>query len=63
MNERPGKTGFVNNERKEAKQMQNNYEAPELTLVGDADEVVMGSDFGGDDYPQQAAWDFEFAQD
>ncbi|MBV9927478.1 MAG: lasso RiPP family leader peptide-containing protein [Acidobacteria bacterium] len=43
--------------------MQNNYEAPELTLVGDAEEVVMGSDFGGDDYPQHVAWDFEFAQD
>jgi hypothetical protein len=43
--------------------MQNTYEAPELTLVGEADEVVMGAGFGADDFPQQAAPDFEFAQD
>jgi hypothetical protein len=50
-------------ERKEETQMQNQYEAPELTLIGKADEVVLGSGSGGDDMPQQFAWDFEFAQD
>ena len=43
--------------------MQNNYEAPELTLVGEADEVVMGMGGNGLDFPYQAAWDFEFEQD
>ena len=43
--------------------MQNNYEAPELTLVGEADEVVMGGGCGGDDFPWQAAPDFEFERD
>ena len=43
--------------------MQNNYEAPELTLVGDVNEVVMGSGTGGDDFPKLVAIDFEFEQD
>jgi hypothetical protein len=43
--------------------MQAKYDAPELTLIGQAGEVVMGSDWGGDDAPHLAAWDFEFAQD
>ena len=43
--------------------MQKKFEAPELTLIGQADEVVMGSSVGGDDYPQQLAPDFEFEQD
>lgn len=43
--------------------MQNNYEAPELTLVGEADEVVMGIGNTGDDFPMETAWDFEFQQD
>ena len=43
--------------------MQNNYEAPELTLIGDANEVVMGSGVGGDDFPKHIAFDFEFEQD
>lgn len=43
--------------------MQNNYEAPELTLVGEADEVVMGSGSGGDDFPWESAFDFEFEHD
>jgi hypothetical protein len=43
--------------------MQKQYEAPELTLIGQADEVVMGTDTGGDDLDNQTAWDFEFAQD
>jgi hypothetical protein len=63
MKERPGKTGFGNDERKEANPMRNDYEAPELTLVGEADEVVMGMGSGGEDFPMEAAWDFEFQQD
>ncbi len=43
--------------------MQTKYDAPELTLVGQAQEVVMGALWGGDDAPNLAAWDFEFAQD
>jgi hypothetical protein len=43
--------------------MQKKYEAPELTVIGQAEEVVMGIFFGGDDYPQKAAVDFEFEQD
>lgn len=43
--------------------MQNDYEAPELTLVGEAEEVVMGAGCGGDDFPMESAWDFEFQQD
>ena len=43
--------------------MENNYEAPELTLIGEANEVVMGSGFGGDDLPKQFGSDFEFEQD
>jgi hypothetical protein len=43
--------------------MQEEYEAPELTLIGQADEVVMGSFFTGDDLPCIAASDFEFEQD
>ncbi|HKR12338.1 MAG TPA: hypothetical protein VJT15_09795 [Pyrinomonadaceae bacterium] len=43
--------------------MQNKYEAPELTLIGQAEDVVMGSGLGGDDIPNQLALDFEFEQD
>ena len=43
--------------------MQEEYEAPELTLIGQADEVVMGSGVGGDDFPRLLAVDFEFEQD
>ena len=43
--------------------MENNYEAPELTLIGDADEVVMGSATGGDDLPKWFGADFEFEED
>jgi hypothetical protein len=43
--------------------MQNKYEAPELTLVGQAEVIVMGSSVGGDDLPNQLALDFEFEQD
>lgn len=43
--------------------MQNQYEAPELTLMGDAEQFVMGASWGGDDAPNQIAPDFEFEQD
>ena len=43
--------------------MQNNYEAPELTLLGKANELVMGGGIGGDDFPKQYGFDFEFEQD
>jgi len=49
--------------RKEAKPMQNNYEAPELTLCGEANEVVLGGGGSGIDLPYENAWDFEFQQD
>jgi hypothetical protein len=43
--------------------MHEEYEAPELTVIGQADEVVMGSGIGGDDFPKQFGSDFEFEQD
>jgi len=43
--------------------MQKHYEGPELTLVGQANEVVMGSGDTGVDLPEQSAPDFEFEQD
>lgn len=43
--------------------MQNNYEAPELTLIGEANEVVMGASGSGLDMPWEFAMDFEFEQD
>lgn len=44
--------------------MQSKYEAPELTLVGQADDVVLGIGSGGfDGGGQQSAPDFEFEQD
>jgi len=43
--------------------MQKQYEAPELTLIGHADEVVMGGGGTGEDLIFQAASDFEFEQD
>ena len=39
------------------------YEAPNLKLVGQAGDVVMGSGSVGPDFPQQSAPDFEFEQD
>jgi len=53
----------MNTCKKGGKPMQNNYEAPELTLIGEANEVVMGSAIGGDDFPKQFGLDFEFEQD
>ena len=43
--------------------MQNQYEAPELTLIGQAEEVVMGGGCCGEDYGQEMAFDFEFERD
>ncbi len=43
--------------------MQHTYEAPELTLVGEANEVVLGLGIGGNDFPHETGADFEFAQD
>ena len=43
--------------------METRYEAPELTLIGEAEEVVLGTWVNGDDYPWKSAADFEFAQD
>jgi hypothetical protein len=43
--------------------MQKKFDVPELKLIGQADEVVMGLGGGGDDVPQQAAPDFEFERD
>jgi len=43
--------------------MQNKYEAPELTLIGQADDVVMGTSFSGSDLPYETAPDFEFELD
>jgi hypothetical protein len=43
--------------------MQNQFEAPELTLIGEASEVVMGTGDGGFDLPHESAPDFEFEQD
>lgn len=43
--------------------MQKTYEAPALTIIGQADQVVMGSGSGGFELPQRAPDDFEFEQD
>jgi hypothetical protein len=43
--------------------MQKQYEAPELTLIGEADEVVLGLVCGGGDLNTLGASDFEFEQD
>jgi len=43
--------------------MQKNFDAPELRLIGQAGEVVMGAGTFGDDNPLQTAPDFEFEQD
>jgi hypothetical protein len=43
--------------------MKETYEAPELTSIGQANAVVMGSGDTGVDLPMQSAPDFEFEQD
>jgi len=51
------------NERKEVSPMETRYEIPELTMIGEANEVVMGSGGSGLDFPYLIAGDFEFEQD
>lgn len=43
--------------------MQKTYEVPELTIIGQADQLVMGAGPGGFEIPQYAPPDFEFEQD
>jgi hypothetical protein len=43
--------------------MQKQYEAPQLTMIGHANHVVMGSDPSGMDDGNQTAPDFEFEND
>jgi hypothetical protein len=43
--------------------MKKTYDAPELTLIGQANEVVMGTSGLGMDLPHETAPDFEFEQD
>ena len=43
--------------------MQKKYEAPELTLIGEANDVVMGTSGTGLDLPHLSGLDFEFEQD
>ena len=44
--------------------MQAQYEAPELTLIGGAQEVVLGFGIGGQDSEfLEAGLDFEFEED
>jgi hypothetical protein len=62
MNDCP-KEMIENFRRKEETTMQNNYEAPELTLIGEANEVVMGALGDGVDFPHEFSMDFEFEQD
>jgi hypothetical protein len=55
---------FSTKKRKEVNRMQKSYEAPELTLIGRADEVVWGLFPGGSDGDgTNATWDFEFEPD
>jgi len=43
--------------------MQNKFDAPELMLIGQASDVVMGTTTGGNDFPLDFAPDFEFEKD
>jgi hypothetical protein len=43
--------------------MDKEYEVPELTLIGEADEVVMGLSGSGLDMPHEFGLDFEFEED
>jgi hypothetical protein len=43
--------------------MQHQYETPELTRIGEAEEVVLGSGMGGDDFPKLFEPAFEFEHD
>jgi hypothetical protein len=43
--------------------MTKKYEAPELTLIGQADEVIKGTGGSGLDFPFESGPDFEFEHD
>ena len=43
--------------------MEKRYETPELTMIGEANEIVMGFAGTGPDFPFQTSFDFEFEQD
>ena len=43
--------------------MEKRYEIPELTMIGEANEIVMGFAGTGLDFPFQTPADFEFEQD
>ena len=43
--------------------MKKKYETPELTLVGEAEDIVMGTGSLGTDMPHLTGPDFEFEQD
>ena len=43
--------------------MKKNYEAPVLTEVGPAEEVILGTQDCGDDLGLDTEWEFEFEQD
>ena len=43
--------------------MQKQYEAPELTFIGRTENVVLGPEGCGMDFPEESAADFEFEQD
>lgn len=49
--------------RKEVKSKMKKYEIPELTLIGQADEVIQGVFGGSGDLDGEGAEDFEFLQD
>ncbi|HJZ99095.1 MAG TPA: lasso RiPP family leader peptide-containing protein [Candidatus Solibacter sp.] len=54
---------ILNQKRKEVRRMQKKYEAPELTVIGDAQDVVMGSPGDTSEVGFQFTPDFEFEQD
>jgi len=43
--------------------MQNQFEAPELALIGEAEDVVLGLMGNGSDNNGQCAYEFEFEED
>jgi len=43
--------------------MEKRYDVPELTMIGEANEIVMGQGGSGLDFPFQVTPDFEFEQD
>jgi hypothetical protein len=54
---------FVDQSREEVNRMQKQYEAPELTLIGEADEVILGIGGFSGDFGMEGAVDFELEQD